>query len=273
MADASSRNIAWSIADSNNDEITSAMYVDDYRIMVPGERFVAAINREMQVLQMRDVFAGLQLVVGNVAAIHERSVRPVNAESYRRFFLNVPREVVERTLRATTQHYRNLPATNRILDTRRTHFPAANVLRRHEPIATDTVFFDVYAWGDIRCVQLFVGRNSYYMTVHGMTTDGDFANTLQDEIRHRGAPDQLISDRARAETSQRVGDILRNYAIDDWQSEPHYQNQNIAERFIQEAKKFSNWVKNTSGAPPEAIFYIIKYVCFIFNRTARRNLG
>ena len=123
------------------------------------------------------------------------------------------------------------------------------------------------------CVQVYVGRSSYYLSVHGMTTDGEFINTFEDEIRQRGAMDTIISDRAQAEVSNRVKTILRNLYIKDWQSEPHHQNQNISERFIQELKKYANWIRNTSGAPPQAIFLILKYVCFIFNRTARKNLS
>ena len=78
----------------------------------------------------------------------------------------------------------------------------------------------------------------------------------------------LISDRAQAEVSKRVKDILRSFVINDWQSEPHYQHQNYAERIYQEVKKFSNWVLNWSGAPPEAWLLVFEYVTFVMNRTA-----
>ena len=55
-------------------------------------------------------------------------------------------------------------------------------------------------------------------------------NTLEDIIRRRGAMDSLISDSVKVKISGRVQDILRGYAIKDWQSEPHYQHQNFAER-------------------------------------------
>ena len=91
------------------------------------------------------------------------------------------------------------------------------------------------------------------MSVHGMKTDGEFVNALEDEIRKRGAMEKIITDCAKAEISKGVKDILRNLYIDDHQSEPHHQNQNIAERYIQEAKKHAHWVLNTSGAPPESV--------------------
>ncbi len=42
--------------------------------------------------------------------------------------------------------------------------------------------------------------------------------------------DKILSDRAQVEISNKVMDLLRAYRIDDWQSEPHHQHQNFAER-------------------------------------------
>jgi len=41
---------------------------------------------------------------------------------------------------------------------------------------------------------------------------------------------KLISDRAKAQVSNKALDILRNYVIDDWQSEPYHEHQNPAEQ-------------------------------------------
>jgi hypothetical protein len=212
------------------------IYHDDFRIIIRDVNFASAINREMNYLFTQTSTFG-DLLNGTVASVHDVRQRPADYESYRRFFLNAPREVVQHTFRATTQHYRSIPATSRILDSRRTHYPAVNRPRRHEGVGTDTMFFDIPAWGGVMCVQVYVGRSSYYLSVHGMTTDGEFINTFEDEIRQRGAMDTIISDRAQAEVSNRVKTILRNLYIKDWQSEPHHQNQNISERFIQELKK------------------------------------
>ena len=67
-------------------------------------------------------------------------------------------------------------------------------------------------------------------------------------------------------------DLLRNYRIRDHQSEAYYQQQNFAERYIQELKKLANRVRNKSGCPPEMIMHVLEYVVFIWNRTARRIL-
>jgi hypothetical protein len=66
-----------------------------------------------------------------------------------------------------------------------------------------------------------------------MKSDKQFVNTLEDNIRRRGAPTKLISDRAQVEISAKVKDILHALCICDWQSEPHQQHQNPAERRYQ----------------------------------------
>ena len=221
---------------------------------------------------LRDVEKYGELLMGS-AAVHETREHVQNYDAWRPFFLNAPREVVMHTMKATTHWYNNVSQGHRIYDMRRSHFPACNIFRRHEAVGTDTIFFDIQAWGGYRCCQFYIGRRSYYMSAHGMLTDGDFVGSLEDEIRYRGAMDLLISDMAKAEISARVRAVLRAFQIKDWQSEPHHQNQNIAERYIQEIKKYCNWVLNTSGAPPESIFFIITYAMFIHNRTARKQLG
>jgi uncharacterized protein YjgD (DUF1641 family) len=55
-----------------------------------------------------------------------------------------------------------------------------------------------------------------------MKSDREFINTLEDNIRKRGAMDKLISDRALAEIGHKIKNVLRALHIDDWQSEPHH---------------------------------------------------
>ena len=80
-------------------------------------------------------------------------------------------------------------------------FPAHNVHRQSEDVATDTVFSDKPAIdGGETCAQLFVGRDSLVVDVYGMKTEKQFVNTLQDNVRSRGAPTRLLSDSAMVET-------------------------------------------------------------------------
>jgi transposase InsO family protein len=72
--------------------------------------------------------------------------------------------------------------------------------------------------------------------VHGMKSPAQFPGVLTDEIITRSAPTKLISDSACVETSKEVHSILRTYGISSWQSEPHQQHQNPAERRYQTVK-------------------------------------
>ena len=104
-------------------------------------------------------------------------------------------------------------------------YPACNVHRRQEPLATDTVYSDVPAIDDGSIMaQTFVGTKSMVTDVFGMKTDKQFINTLQGMIKRRGAPTKLISDNAQVEISNKVDDILNYLFIESWQSEPHHQH-------------------------------------------------
>jgi hypothetical protein len=107
----------------------------------------------------------------------------------------------------------------------------------------------------------------------GMSTDKQFVNTLEDNIRYRGAMDKLISDLAQLEISNRAKDLLRAIAIDDWQSEPGYQHQNFAERRYNTLKTTSNTVMNRYGAPDYTWLLSLMYVCYLLNHTATKSLG
>ena len=109
--------------------------------------------------------------------------------------------------------------------------PALNIPRRHEPVATDTVFSDTPAVDSgVKQAQVFVGRNTLVVDAYPMKSGKQFVNTLEDNIRRRGAMDKLLSDSAKTEISNKVMEILRAYHISNWNSEPYHQNQNPAER-------------------------------------------
>jgi hypothetical protein len=59
--------------------------------------------------------------------------------------------------------------------------------------------------------------------------DKEFVKTLEDNIREWGAMDKLISDCAKAETSEWVKQILCAVVISAWYSERYHENQNFAE--------------------------------------------
>jgi hypothetical protein len=172
-------------------------------------------------------------LVEDIYLVNNLDVRksPQDYNLLRPFFAWAPADTIQKTLGVTTQY-----ARGRVSDTLRQHwksrFPACNVRRRIEAVATDTIFSDAPAVDSgVKAAQLFIGRSSLVADVYGVKTDKDFVNTLEDNIHERGAMDKLISDCARAETSNRIKDTLLALVISDWQSEPYHENQNFAKNW------------------------------------------
>ena len=85
--------------------------------------------------------------------------------------------------------------------------------------------------------------------------------------------DLLISDSAKVEISNHVHDVLRAYYIKDWQSEPHFQHQNFAERGYRDIKANVVAIMNASGANANEWLLVLKYVIFIHNQMLVKSLG
>ena len=123
------------------------------------------------------------------------------------------------------------------------------------------------------CAQIFVGTESLVSNSYGIKSDGEFVATLEDDIQKRGAMSKLISDRAKAQVSNKALDILRNYVIDDWQSEPYHEHQNPAERRYQTVKQYSNGILDKSCAPSKAWLLALSYAVYLLNHLASDSLG
>ena len=186
----------------------------------------------------------------------------------RPFFGWVNSDVVKQTIDQTTQWGVAIDSfpMKRHLKSRN---PALNVPRKHEPVATDTIFSDTPAVDSgVKQAQVFVGRDSLVADVYPMKSGKQFVNTLEDNIRRRGAMDKLLSDSAKTEISKKVMDILRAYHISNWHSEPYHQNQNPAEWRYRTIKSWTNTVMNRSGAPANCWLLCMIYVCYILYHIA-----
>ena len=207
--------------------------------------------------------------------VHSREItkQEPDYEALRPFFGWLPVDIVKRTFAATTQ-YARIPFSTTLKKHYKSPFPAFNVHRRDEPVATDTVYSDTPAVDSgATSAQLFVGTETLLTDVYGMKTDKQFVNTLEDNIRERGAMSKLISDRAQVEISNKVMDIVRALFIRTWQSEPQQQQQNPAERRYQTVKTMSNTVLDRTGAPAYTWLLCLMYVCFILNFTVSSALN
>ena len=192
------------------------------------------------------------------------------------FFPGASVETIKKTFEATTQYAtRGAVEGTTLRQQIRAPNPVLNVRRRNEDVATDTLHSSTPAAGNGSTkAQFFIGRLSKYRSVVPIgNSDKDFVHALMEEIRKRGAMNRVISDRAKAEISARVKDVLRTYNIGDWQSEPHQQRQNYAERGFKNTKEWTNNVLNMSGAPASMWLFALIYVCFLQNHLAYKSLG
>jgi hypothetical protein len=189
-----------------------------------------------------------------------------------------PVERIRKTLENTTQFARadpRLPMRKHF----KTRFPAANVPRWNDTVATDTFFSDVPAHDDgikshggTTMVQLYTGVKSLLTEIFPMKLASDMVGTLEDLIRKHGAPNVLRSDNAKEQTCKAVDEVLRMYAIGDFQCEPHHQHQNPAERRIQEVKKLSDQIMDKTGTPSKMWLLCLFYTVYLLNHLATDSL-
>ena len=190
----------------------------------------------------------------------------------RPYFGWVSVDQIKKTFQHTTQLARITTGTL-LKQVYKSQNPALNVIRRNEPVATDELYSDTPAvdCGVTSC-QVYVGMNTDVVDIYPMQTSKQFVNTLEDNVRFSGAPTKLVSDRAQVEISGRALEFLRVYGISSWQSEPHQQHQNYAERKIQQLKQMANTIMDRTGAPPKAWLLCLMYVAFLLNHTWSDNI-
>ncbi len=193
-----------------------------------------------------------------------------DAEKLKPYFGWASTEKIKLMLDQTTQHYRGVihyPFRKHF----KSRFPAANVTRLNEWYATDTFFSDTPAaddgipgHGGCTMMQIFLGLKSHAVYGYPMKEEKQYPYTLEDHIRKVGAPAGILSDNAKAEIYGRAKDLQRMYEIDDGQSEPYYQNQNPAERKIQDVKRTMNNVMDRTGTPKCWWLLAAIFVCSLF---------
>jgi hypothetical protein len=142
-----------------------------------------------------------------------------NFEKLRPVFGWIPPARIKDTIKHTTQYYKaegRLPMRRHY----KSRFPGANVPRREETVATDTIFSDTPALDDgisghggCTMMQFFCGCTSEFTAAYPMSTETQVHSALQDFIRYYGAPRNLFSDNAKAQISKQVQDILRHFSI------------------------------------------------------------
>jgi hypothetical protein len=180
-------------------DVNATIYQDDY-------------NQELSIAATKstNLVNGVPAVGNRTNIGPVKTHRKINYEAQRPFFLNVKAEVVPQTITNTTQFAHNILAGPNMMKTYESPFPACNVRRCNEAVATDMIVSQVPAvdTGGIKVAQIFVGRDTLVCDVYGLRSESQFVNSLLENIRRRGAMDKLISDRAAVEISAKVLDVL-----------------------------------------------------------------
>lgn len=194
----------------------------------------------------------------------------------RRFFPGTGMSTIKKTFENTTQFGTRGAVTGpRLQRTMASPNPILNIPRRQEDVATDSIYSNTPAIDDgSTAAQFFIGTTSKYRSLRPCgNSDGQFTETLMDEIRTMGAMNRIISDKAKAQVSQTAIDIMRTFAIDDWHSETGKPQQNHAEIGLSTTIPKIQEVLNTSGAPGHCWLLAGKYMCDIENHLAKKSLG
>ena len=151
--------------------------------------------------------------------------------------------------------------------------PALNVHLHQEPVVTDYVYADVPAIDDGSMgAHIFVGMGSEVCDTQRLKSSKQFVNSLEDNIQKCGAMDKLVSNRVQTEIGQHEQDILQALFISLWQSKPHKQQQNLAERKYQMLWWYTNTTISHTGAPANTWLLCLLYVCFLLNCLACQAL-
>ena len=127
--------------------------------------------------------------------------------------------------------------------------------------------------GGATMVQLYTGVKSLITAIFPMKTESEMPGTLLGFIRKFGTPNGLFSDNVKVQVGKTVQTILRMYATDDLQSEPHHQHQNPAEHRTQDVKKISNQIMDRTGTPPQYWLLCLLYTVYLMNRLSTESLS
>ena len=149
----------------------------------------------------------------------------------------------------------------------KSRYPAFNLPRRSEEVATDTIVSDTPAIDSgVTMAQSFVGKRTLVTDVNPLKSQEQFVHTLEDNIRYRGAMTKLISDDAKVEISNKVKDILRMYHGSSWNSEPYHQKkQNPADGRYFTLKSWTNTTMNRTDAPADCWLLCMIHASYILN--------
>ena len=167
------------------------------------------------------IYKSLNLLTPSDTSKKVKIVSPDYAK-YRPLLGWQPLDTVRRTFEATTQLAKELPMRYPLRRHIKSRNPALNRRRLAEGFATDTLFASHPTLGGYTCAQLFCGLTSNYMSLHGMKSDSEGLDALEDFIREIRSPFSLRNDNSKMQTGVKWREVLRKYTIAELTTEPHH---------------------------------------------------
>jgi len=196
---------------------------------------------------------------------------PSNIAIYEPYFLYPGSEVMEATLKNTTQYGHinmRIPMQQ--------HVKSRNtILQRHrfqEPYATDTWHSTITSYEGYNSCQVFVGIKSTVTSHYGLQRESQGPEALLDFFRQEGVPLSLTRDGSKMQANQLWQQYCRNFFVKDKYTEPYHPHQNPAERALALHKTKIQRLMIDTGCDPRAWFKAACHVAAIHNHTARKTL-
>lgn len=164
-------------------------------------------------------------------AIITRPLLEVDISRWARLLNNTDRDRVKAFLRHTTElatmESRRPPRRHK-----RSRFPSLRVKRLDDIAYSDTFFASSPSTRGFVCGQIFYLRNADFNKTYMMKSESQAPEALNKFINEIGAPKQIVTDNALAETKGEWSSTCKRYAITMTSTEPHSPWQNRAENRI-----------------------------------------
>ena len=184
--------------------------------------------------------------------------------------------ITAKTIANTTQYYptrvesevRDYPRQHR---QKRLH--ALHYNRIPGRTCADTFFSSIKSIRGFTCVQLFVATTWDLLWIKLLRRESQVPGAYLDFCKEVGAPNELLTDNSKVQSGRKFTNIDRQNKTDHNFTTPHCQNQNVAERKIQDVKHKAIMVLYLSDAPLMFWCFAVQFVVDCLNHTAKSHLN
>eukprot|EP00557_Chaetoceros_sp_GSL56_P014026 CAMPEP_0176478512 /NCGR_PEP_ID=MMETSP0200_2-20121128/1227_1 /TAXON_ID=947934 /ORGANISM="Chaetoceros sp., Strain GSL56" /LENGTH=1865 /DNA_ID=CAMNT_0017874457 /DNA_START=317 /DNA_END=5915 /DNA_ORIENTATION=+ len=184
--------------------------------------------------------------------------------------------VAAKTIANTTQFYpHRIESENRMYPQqhRQKRLHALHYKRIPGRTCGDTFFSSIKSIRGYTCVQLFVAVTWDFLWIKVLRRESQVPGAYLDFCKEVGAPNTLLTDNSKVQSGRKFQEVNRKNKTDHTFTTPHCQNQNLAERKIQDVKHKAIMHLYSSDAPLSFWCYAVKYVVDCLNHTAKQSLN